>query len=244
MKDVKLAADVGRTIREYRKAAGLSQRDLSGAAGLTQPQMCNIENGKSSPSLTTLAALAKSLGTTPGDIVNCRAPSKKAASGGEGAPDYKPMAMERLVSKIAADSAAAEPESAPVETIARAVCLLGGKLLVCRGKGAEYCYLPGGHIEPGETGRAALAREIREETGLDAKIGEFLGAVENSFEQNGAPHSEINLVYSATLPEGAEVRSAEDWIEFEWVPMDALAAAGLLPEAFRSLSAGTRFFSC
>ena len=134
-----------------------------------------------------------------------------------------------------ADNAYPEYELAGIETIARGVCVRDGKLLVCRAKGAKSCYLPGGHIEFGETGRQALVREMKEETGLAATTGDFLGVVENAFEQHGKPHAEINLVYSMALDAGS-VASCEDWISFEWVPLAELAAANLLPAEFRRLS--------
>lgn len=45
-------------------------------------------------------------------------------------------------------------------------------LLIERGKGAlkGFWSLPGGHIEPGETARAAASRELREETGVEAEL--------------------------------------------------------------------------
>jgi len=45
-------------------------------------------------------------------------------------------------------------------------------LLIERAKGAlkGRWSLPGGHIEPGETARAAAVREVREETGVEADL--------------------------------------------------------------------------
>ena len=125
-----------------------------------------------------------------------------------------------------------EYELAGIETIARGVCVIDGKILLCKAKGGKTTYLPGGHIEFGETGRQALVREIKEELGVDSTTGAFLGVVENSFLQHGKPHAEINLVYELSLAEG-DVRAREDWIEFEWRPLSDLG--DLLPETFRKL---------
>ncbi len=48
----------------------------------------------------------------------------------------------------------------------------GEVLLIERAKGAlkGLWSLPGGHIEPGETAKAAALREMREETGVEADI--------------------------------------------------------------------------
>jgi 8-oxo-dGTP pyrophosphatase MutT (NUDIX family) len=123
-----------------------------------------------------------------------------------------------------------------IETIARGVAVKDGKILLCKAKCGSSTYLPGGHIELGETGREALVREIKEETGLNSTTGRFLGVVENSFVQKGKKHSEINLVYELDVesPDGS-VSAAEDWIEFEWRELADLDAANLLPEAFRVL---------
>lgn len=133
-----------------------------------------------------------------------------------------------------------EYELAGIEVIARGVCVRDGKILLCRAKGGNTTYLPGGHIEFGETGREALVREIHEELGLSATTGEFLGVVENSFEQHGKPHAEINLVYEFSIPADVKVIACEDWIEFEWRELTKLD--DLLPTVFRALSApGCRF---
>ena len=128
-----------------------------------------------------------------------------------------------------------EYELAGIETIARGVCVKDGKVLLCRAKGGKSTYLPGGHIEFGETGREALVREVKEELGIASSAGAFLGVVENAFLQHGKPHAEINLVYEMKIDD-ADVKSQEDWIEFEWCDLGQLDAANLLPETFRSLS--------
>ena len=136
-----------------------------------------------------------------------------------------------------------EYELAGIETIARGVCVRDGKLLLCRAKGGSSTYLPGGHIEFGETGRQALVREVKEELGVESSTGQFLGVVENAFLQHGKPHAEINLVYELELGTGngelPSLNSQEDWIEFEWCDLNRLDEANLLPPVFRSLSAGS-----
>ena len=133
-----------------------------------------------------------------------------------------------------------------IETIARGVCILGGKVLLCLPKDRSYSYLPGGHIEFGETGREALVREMKEETGLDATAGELLGVVESQFVQKGERHCEINLIYKmeVALPTAADgnrpltTAALEDWICFDWVECDRIDSVNLLPpEMKRQLSA-------
>ena len=120
-----------------------------------------------------------------------------------------------------------------IETIARGVCVRDGKVLLCLPKDRSYSYLPGGHIEFGETGREALVREMKEETGLDATADELLGVVESSFVQKGEKHCEINLIYKmslvSSLSSSSPLPSCEDWICFDWVDCDKIDSANLLP---------------
>lgn len=121
-----------------------------------------------------------------------------------------------------------------IETIARGVCVSNGKVLLCYPRDRSYSYLPGGHIEFGETGREALVREMKEETGLDATAGDLLGVVESSFVQKGEKHCEINLIYAMEVKvkgegEQRNVSSCEDWICFDWVECDKIDSVNLLP---------------
>jgi 8-oxo-dGTP diphosphatase len=67
-----------------------------------------------------------------------------------------------------AASAGAWPRAAASAAIFRD----GEVLLIKRATGAlaGFWSLPGGHIEPGETARAAALREVREETSVEAHI--------------------------------------------------------------------------
>ena len=123
-----------------------------------------------------------------------------------------------------------------IETIARGVCVSNGKVLLCLPKDRSYSYLPGGHIEFGETGREALVREMKEETGLDATAGDLLGVVESSFVQKGEKHCEINLIYEMKVEKlkVEKLKSMEDWICFDWVPCDKINAENLLPPEMKS----------
>ena len=85
------------------------------------------------------------------------------------------------------------------EVVSRGICIMDGKLLLCKPVKAKRTYLPGGHIDPGESGAAALMREIGEEMGLESRIERFIGTAEHHFAtENGATY-ELNLVYVVTL---------------------------------------------
>jgi 8-oxo-dGTP diphosphatase len=78
------------------------------------------------------------------------------------------MAQDRKSADASAPGVQGWPRCAASAAIFRGSAVL----LVQRGKGAlrERWSLPGGHIEPGETAKAAALREVREETGVEAEL--------------------------------------------------------------------------
>lgn len=120
-----------------------------------------------------------------------------------------------------------------IECIARGVIEEDGKFLLCRGKGKENWFFPGGHIEEGESAPEALVREIKEELGEDSEVKRFMGASENKFEFKGVVSHEINLVFEVSLINKGACVSQEDHLEFGWLSHDELCDATVFPATLR-----------
>lgn len=120
-----------------------------------------------------------------------------------------------------------------IEYIARAVIKENGKYLVCRGKGRENWFFPGGHIDEGESAPEALVREIKEELGEDSEVTRFIGASENKFSIQGEETHEINLVFEVTLLGDGDRISKEDHLEFAWLTPAELRDAIVFPTTLR-----------
>jgi 8-oxo-dGTP diphosphatase len=118
------------------------------------------------------------------------------------------------------------------EICVRAVIRRGGKVLVCRRKGKEYYFFPGGHVDFGEPAKKALERELREELDLTIKNTSFMGTVENVFHQDGEVHHEVNLVFQVDAENAAD-KSQEDHLDFFFLDMEEFSEKNVLPLVLR-----------
>lgn len=100
--------------------------------------------------------------------------------------------------------------------VAAAVIERGGRVLACRRKadraaGGKWEF-PGGKVEAGESPADAVAREIREELGIDVTVG-----VELTTDDTSVGERIIRLVCLRANLTGAEPTQSTDHDRLEWL---------------------------
>lgn len=91
----------------------------------------------------------------------------------------------------------------------------GRLLLIRRGHppGEGLWSLPGGRVEPGESDAAAVARELREETGLTAEVGELIAVVDRP----GIGDVVYEIYEYSAAAVGGTLRPGDDAADARWV---------------------------
>ncbi|MFI0411076.1 NUDIX hydrolase [Actinomadura sp. 3N508] len=96
----------------------------------------------------------------------------------------------------------------------------GRLLMVRRGRppGEGLWSIPGGRVEPGEDDPAAVARELKEETGLDVVARGKVGSVERP-----GPEGVVYEIHDyAAAVIGGILRAGDDASEVRWIPPEEL----------------------
>ncbi len=121
-----------------------------------------------------------------------------------------------------------------IHVIARAILFQEENIVLCRVKGEEKFFLPGGHVENGETVKQALLRELQEEIGVyEYQIGTLAGVCEGIFSsEENTFQQEVNLLFEVHMPEG-KIGSREDHIEFIHIDKASIGKHDIMPHGIK-----------
>jgi ADP-ribose pyrophosphatase YjhB (NUDIX family) len=103
-------------------------------------------------------------------------------------------------------------------------------LLVRRGRAPAVgkWSVPGGRVRFGESLREAVAREVREETGLDVEVGAFAGWVERRGGDPEPHHFVILDFFAVPTGDPAGIRAGDDAADVRWVRAGELGTVALV----------------
>lgn len=134
----------------------------------------------------------------------------------------------------------------PKAGVSTAVFRDGAVLLVRRAKAplAGLWSLPGGHVEAGEPLRAAAARELTEETGVEAETLDLAGAVDVILRAPDGSLSRHYIVstFAARWRRGEPV-AASDTSDARFVPLAELASYPLTEGALAIIHRAARLIA-
>lgn len=126
----------------------------------------------------------------------------------------------------------AKADNKPVAGVS--ICVIRGDrvLLVKRANRMAFGLwsLPGGHVELGETVKAAALRELAEETAIEAEVVRLLDCIDiihRSPAGDVEAHFILNIFGARWL--AGEARAGSDAADVRWSPLDALEQFKMTP---------------
>lgn len=127
------------------------------------------------------------------------------------------------------------------------VVVVDGRVLLHRGPDEQVWSLPGGRCEPREPAPAAVARELREELGVEVTVGTLRFVVDNLLVLRGQLRHELGLYFAVTPPPAWPALQADGpfpgverdkGLVFQWFHRSSLATLPLVPSALSTYLAG------
>jgi ADP-ribose pyrophosphatase YjhB (NUDIX family) len=130
-----------------------------------------------------------------------------------------------------------------IHVLSRAVIIDQNHILVCKTRDLpiSFYFLPGGHVEHGESAETAVLRELFEESGSQCTMKRFLGCLEYSFEPGHSSichNHEYNFFFevdSDVLKIQNPIASMEDHIDLIWLPLHEIGSIDFRPEPLKTL---------
>jgi 8-oxo-dGTP pyrophosphatase MutT (NUDIX family) len=92
-------------------------------------------------------------------------------------------------------------------------------------QGQKVLALPKGHVDPGETPQETAAREVREETGIEAEPIEQLGEIRYFYQREGRRIFKRVSFFLFAYRGGSVEDHDEEVEEARWMPLREAAAA-------------------
>src|SRR5215472_9437380 len=122
--------------------------------------------------------------------------------------------------------------------VAAAILVEDGRVLVTQRKTGTHLAgaweFPGGKVEAGEDPREALRRELREELGIDARVGEIVDVTFHRYDE--AEKAVLLLFFDAVRVAGSPAPQALDVAAFMWATAGELDPAAFPPADVAVLS--------
>ena len=133
-----------------------------------------------------------------------------------------------------------------IHVLSRAVIIDQDKILLCKTLDLEinFYFLPGGHIQHGESAENALLRELKEESGFSCYIKKFLGCLEYSFAPSYSSichNHEYNFIFEAAsenLKSDTKIVCPEQHIELIWMSIKKLSEIDFRAKPLKKLITG------